>query len=102
MSCSMLRDVIIYYGVYKGMLDRICKRKRINNYMVMPDTVRRLKTEQEISAYYRRRLYQYTYKAITRQGEEDEYIQTYKVGKKKQDLDRLVLKGMKKFSIIGV
>ena len=62
MSCSMLRDVIIYYGVYKGMLDRICKRKGINNYMVMPDTVRRLKTEQEISAYYRRRLYQYTYK----------------------------------------
>ena len=47
----MLRDVIIYYGVYKGMLDRICKRKRINNYMVMPDTVRRLKTEQEISKY---------------------------------------------------
>ena len=41
-------------------------------------------------------------RAITRQGEEDEYIQTYKVGKKKQDLDRLVLKGMKKFSIIGV
>eukprot|EP00090_Calanus_glacialis_P045430 TRINITY_DN8425_c0_g1_i2.p1 TRINITY_DN8425_c0_g1~~TRINITY_DN8425_c0_g1_i2.p1 ORF type:complete len:103 (-),score=31.05 TRINITY_DN8425_c0_g1_i2:101-409(-) len=102
MSCSMLRDVIIYYGVYKGMLDRICKRKRINNYMVMPDTVRRLKTEQEISAYYKRRLYQYTYKAFTRQQEEDEYIQTYKVGKKKQDLDRLVLKGMKKFSIIGV
>ena len=62
MSCSMLRDVIIYYGVYKSMLDRICKRKRINNYMVMPDMVRRLKTEQEISAYYKRRLYQYTYK----------------------------------------
>ena len=62
MSCSMLRDVIIYYGVYKSMLDRICKRKRINNYMVMPDMVRRLKTEQEISDYYRRRLYQYTYK----------------------------------------
>jgi hypothetical protein len=62
MSCSMLRDVIIYYGVYKSMLDRICKRKRINNYMVMPDMVRRVKTEQEISAYYKRRLYQYTYK----------------------------------------
>ena len=41
-------------------------------------------------------------RAFTRQQEEDEYIQTYKVGKKKQDLDRLVLKGMKSFSIIGV
>ena len=62
MSCRRVRDLIVYYGVYKAMLDRICRRKRINNYMVMPDTVRRLKTEQEISAYYKRRLYQYTYK----------------------------------------
>ena len=38
----------------------------------------------------------------TRQREEDEYIQTYKVGKKKQALDNLVMMGMKKFSIIGV
>ena len=39
---------------------------------------------------------------MTRQKEEDEYIQTYKVGKKKQALDNLVMMGMKKFSIIGV
>ena len=32
--------------------------------------------------------------------EEDEYIQTYKVGKKKQDLDKLASKGIKKFSLI--
>ena len=38
----------------------------------------------------------------TRQREEDGYIQTYKVGRRKQELDKLVIKGLKKFSIIGV
>jgi hypothetical protein len=38
----------------------------------------------------------------TRLREDDEYIQTYKVGKKKQELEKLVMKGMKRFSIIGV
>eukprot|EP00092_Neocalanus_flemingeri_P039226 GFUD01042703.1.p1 GENE.GFUD01042703.1~~GFUD01042703.1.p1 ORF type:complete len:181 (+),score=56.07 GFUD01042703.1:187-729(+) len=102
MSCTMLQDLIVYYGVYKARLDMICRRKRINNYMVLPETVRTGKTEQEISAYYKSRLYHYTNKCWPRQVEEDEYVQTYKVGKKKQELDNLVLKGMKKFSIIGV
>eukprot|EP00092_Neocalanus_flemingeri_P078818 GFUD01098104.1.p1 GENE.GFUD01098104.1~~GFUD01098104.1.p1 ORF type:complete len:180 (+),score=58.14 GFUD01098104.1:156-695(+) len=102
MSCTVLHDLIVHYGVYKGRLDMICRRKRINNYMVLPETVRSGKTEQEISAYYKSRLYHYTNKCWPRQVEEDEYVQTYKVGKKKQELDNLVLKGMKKFSIIGV
>ena len=62
MSCSVLRDVVVYYGVYKGMLDRICRRKRINNYMELPEKVRISKTELETSAYYKRRLYHYTNK----------------------------------------
>ena len=39
---------------------------------------------------------------LARQVEEDGYIQTYKVGRKKQELDNLVMKGMKRFSLIGV
>ena len=34
--------------------------------------------------------------------EEDEYIQTYKVGRKKAELDRLVQRSMKRFSLSGV
>jgi len=97
---STLHNLIVSYGVYKRILDRICRRKRINNYMVMPEMVRRTKTEMEISQYYKIRLYHYTNKSFTRQKLEDEYIKTYKVGKKKQDLDKLVTKGMKIFSII--
>ena len=33
---------------------------------------------------------------------EDEYIQTYKVGKRKEELDKLASKGRKRFSLIGV
>ena len=42
------------------------------------------------------------FRFLTRQAEEDGYIQTYKVGRKKQELDNLVMKGMKRFSLIGV
>ena len=62
MVCSTLHNLIVSYGVYKRMLDRICRRKRINNYMLMPEMVRRTKTEVEISQYYKRRLYHYTNK----------------------------------------
>ena len=61
-SCSMLRYLIVYYGVYKGILDKICRRKRINNYMVLPVVISRDMTVLETRAYYKRRLYQYTYK----------------------------------------
>ena len=61
-SCSMLRGLIVYYGVYKSILDRICRRKRINNYMLLPVGLSRTRTELEISAYYKRRLYLYTNK----------------------------------------
>ena len=62
MVCSTLHNLIVSYGVYKRILDRICRRKRINNYMVMPEMVRRTKTEMEISQYYKIRLYHYTNK----------------------------------------
>ena len=62
MSCSMLQGLIVHYGVYKAMLDRICRRKKINNYMVLPETLRSSRTEQETSAYYKSRLYHYTNK----------------------------------------
>ena len=58
----MMRDLIVHYRVYKGMLDRICRRKKINNYMEMPETVRRTKDDDEESAYYKRRLYNYNNK----------------------------------------
>ena len=58
----MLRNLIVHYGVYKAILDRICRRKRINNYMVLPETLRSSRSEQEINAYYKSRLYYYTNK----------------------------------------
>jgi hypothetical protein len=35
--CSGLREVVVQYGLYKARLDSICRRKRINNYMVLPE-----------------------------------------------------------------
>ena len=52
MSCSMMRDLVVYYGVYKAMLDNICRRKKINNYMILPETVRMTKSELETSAVH--------------------------------------------------
>ena len=44
----------------------------------------------------------YTARFAVRLREEDGYIQTYKVGRKKMELDRLASRGMKQFSLIGV
>ena len=57
-----------------------------------------------MSAYYKVRLYHYTNKFRMKvvDEEEDEYIQTYKVGRKKAELDRLVQRSMKRFSLSGV
>jgi len=101
--CRQFRDIIIHYNIYKSMLDSICRRKRINNYMVLSDKARQGKTSQERSAYYKTRLYHYTNKFRLRLDvKEDAYIETYKVGRRKQELDRLVERSMKRFSLSGV
>jgi len=101
--CRSLRDLIVDYGVYKVRLDSICRRKRINNYMALSERAREQRTLEEVSAYYKLRLYHYTHKSRVRVGEdEDEYIQTYKVGRKKAELDRLVQRSLRRFSLSGV
>lgn len=102
--CLVLREVVQLYGVYKVRLDTICRRKRINNYMELSQRARESRTGEEVSAYYKVRLYHYTNKFRVKvvDEEEDEYIQTYKVGRKKAELDRLVQRSMKRFSLSGV
>jgi len=101
--CKSLRDLIIDYGVFKIRLDSICRRKRINNYMALSESARQQRTMEEVSAYYKLRLYHYTHKSRARVAEdEDEYIQTYKVGRKKAELDRLVQRSLRRFSLSGV
>lgn len=102
--CFRLRDLMVQYGVYKSRLDSICRRKRINNYMELCERAKETRTEEEVSAYYKVRLYHYTNKFRVRpvEKEEDTYIQTYKVGRKKAELDRLVQRSLKRFSLSGV
>eukprot|EP00092_Neocalanus_flemingeri_P040593 GFUD01044199.1.p1 GENE.GFUD01044199.1~~GFUD01044199.1.p1 ORF type:complete len:181 (+),score=42.76 GFUD01044199.1:123-665(+) len=103
-SSSLLRGLIIHYCVYKARLDKIFKLKRLNNYMLLSEAAYREKTGQEISGYYKTRLYQYTYRLRLKpiEEEDDDYIQTYKVGKKKQELDELVAKNLRRFSLTGI
>eukprot|EP00092_Neocalanus_flemingeri_P030077 GFUD01032653.1.p1 GENE.GFUD01032653.1~~GFUD01032653.1.p1 ORF type:complete len:182 (+),score=51.26 GFUD01032653.1:185-730(+) len=103
-SSCLLRGLIIHYCVYKARLDKIFKLKRLNNYMLLSEAAYREKTGQEISGYYKTRLYQYTYRLRLKpiEEEDDDYIQTYKVGKKKQELDELVAKNLRRFSLTGI
>jgi len=102
--CTRLRYLMVHYGVYKSRLDSICKRKKINNYMQLSERAKERKTRPEISSYYKVRLYHYTNKFRVKvvDEDEDEYIQTYKVGRKKAELDRLVQRSLKRFSLSGV
>ena len=61
-TSSLLRCLIIHYGVYKARLDKIFRLKRLNNYMVLSEAAGREKTGLEISGYYKYRLYQYIYR----------------------------------------
>ena len=80
--------------------------------MVLSEAASKEKTGQEISGYYKTRLFQYTYRQelyqITEsimflrlrlkpmEEERDAYIQTYKVGKKKQELDEFAAKNIRR------
>ena len=107
-----------HYSVYKARLDRIFRLKRLNNYMLLSEAARQEKSGWEISGYYKTRLYKYTYRyqlyQITgiymflrlrlkpMEEERDAYIQTYKVGKKKQELDEFVAKNIRRYSLTGI
>jgi len=98
--CSRLREVVISYSTYKARLDAICRSKRINNYMALSERAREDRSVAEVSAYYKVRLYQYTHKWRLRLGDQqDEYIRTYKVGRRKAELDRYVEKTVRRFSL---
>ena len=58
----MCRGLIIHYSVYKARLDKIFRLKRLNNYMVLSEAASKEKTGQEISGYYKTRLYYYTHR----------------------------------------
>jgi len=101
--CRRFRSLIVEYSIYKVLLDSICKRKKINNYMALSCRAKEVKTQEERSQYYKYRLYHYTNKFKLRYKEtNDTYIETYKVGRRKAELERLVEMGMKRFSLVTV
>eukprot|EP00092_Neocalanus_flemingeri_P040592 GFUD01044198.1.p1 GENE.GFUD01044198.1~~GFUD01044198.1.p1 ORF type:complete len:160 (+),score=38.15 GFUD01044198.1:123-602(+) len=59
-SSSLLRGLIIHYCVYKARLDKIFRLKRQKNYMLLSEAASGEKTVQEMSGYYKSRLYQCT------------------------------------------
>eukprot|EP00092_Neocalanus_flemingeri_P093890 GFUD01119360.1.p1 GENE.GFUD01119360.1~~GFUD01119360.1.p1 ORF type:complete len:163 (+),score=51.12 GFUD01119360.1:42-530(+) len=59
-SSSLLRGLIIHYCVYKARLDKIFRLKRQENYMLLSEAASGEKTVQEMSGYYKSRLYQHT------------------------------------------
>jgi len=91
-SCSRLRRVIVLYNAYKLRLDKIFRSKRLNNYMVLSQQAAQQKSHEEISQYYKLRLYKYIHRSmyIPVQASDDDYIRLYKTEKKKQELDDLV------------
>ena len=54
--------MIVYYSVYKTRLDLILIKKMLNNYMVLSEAACRNKSVEEISGYYKRRLYHYIHR----------------------------------------
>ena len=61
-SSVSIRLIIQHYSVYKSRLDYMLRLKRLNNYMALSETASRDKSAQEISGYYKTRLYQYTHR----------------------------------------
>merc|ERR1711953_1123005 len=59
--CRRLRSVLVYYNTYKHRLDRILRSKRLNNYMLLSEKSAGKKSYQELSQYYKYRLYKYVY-----------------------------------------
>jgi len=97
-SSAWLRGLIVYYSVYKTRLDLILIKKRLNNYMVLSEAACKDKSMEDISGYYKTRLCHYIHRVRLKPIEEerDDYIITYKVGKKKQELDDLVARNIQR------
>ena len=55
-----LRELVVQYSVYRGRLDRMFRAKRLNNYMLLPDSGRC--SQQQASTYYKLRLYRYCHR----------------------------------------
>jgi len=96
-SCTRMRRVIVVYNAYKLRLDKIFRSKRLNNYMVLSPHAAQQKTGEEISQYYKLRLYKYIHRSmyIPVEMSEDDYIKLYKTEKKRQELDDLVAENRK-------
>lgn len=96
-SCSRMRRVIVLYNAYKLRLDKIFRSKRLNNYMVLSPHAAQQKTREEISQYYKLRLYKYIHRSmyIPVQISDDDYIKLYKTEKKRQELEDLVAENRK-------
>jgi len=62
--CRSFLGVIINLSVYRGILDRKCRLRNINNYMIIPTDLRAEMTASECSEYYKKRLYHYVYVRI--------------------------------------
>lgn len=59
-SCVWLREMVVQYSVYRARLDRMFRAKRLNNYMLLPDSGRC--SQQQASTYYKLRLYRYCHR----------------------------------------
>jgi len=96
-SCSRMRRVVCIYNAYKLKLDRIFRSKRLNNYMLLSQQASQQKTKEEISHYYKLRLYRYIYRSrqVPINPSDDDYIRLYKTEKKKQELEDLVAENRK-------
>jgi len=101
-SCVWLREMVVQYSVYRARLDRMFRAKRLNNYMLLPDSGRC--SQQQASTYYKLRLYRYCHRSRLRpvDQEQDDYIQTYKTELKRRELEALVAHNMRRFSITGI
>jgi len=103
-SCRRMRNVVLQYNAYKLRLDKIFRSKRLNNYMLLSPQVQTQKTKEEISHYYKLRLYKYIYRSryVPIHPYDDDYIKLYKTEKKKQELDDLVAENRKHLTHISL
>jgi len=81
-------------------VNEISRSKRLNNYMLLSDYVAQQKTREEISHYYKLRLYKYVYRS--RSIHPDDYIRLYQTGEKNKELEELVAENRKHLTHISL
>jgi len=100
-SCSRLRSVVVHYNAYRHKLDRILRSKKLNNYMLLSERSAQKKSNQEVSQYYKYRLYKYVYRSRLKPipPSDDDYLRTYKTKQKQEELDSLVAEQTRRLSL---